>query len=302
VELRQLRCFVTLAEERHFGRAADRLGIGQPAASQLIARLERELRVPLFARTSRRVTLTPQGAELLEHARAVLAAADGASAAAARLATSPRRLLEVGTCSGLGDRLPPILSALAQAQPLLQVRLRAVPSRERADRVARGELGAAFTHEVRPHAGVRAQMLWLDPLRVALPAGHPLARRRVLRLADLADLPLRLVARRINPPLHDLVTEACVLAGFTPTLLPAASTLEDAMAELGSGPPSWTVVFAARARQFRSSSVVFRSFAAPGLALTTSLLVPAGPPGPDLAALLRACQSGSGAGRSVQVS
>ena len=71
------------------------------------------------------------------------------------------------------------------------------------------------------------------------------------------------------------------------------------MAEIGSAPPSWTVVFAARARQFRSRSVAFRSFAGPGLALTTSLLVPAGPAGPDLAALLRACQSGSGVGRSV---
>jgi hypothetical protein len=118
-----------------------------------------------------------------------------------------------------------------------------------------------------------------------------MARRRVVRLADLADLPLRLVARRANPPLYDLVTGACAAAGFTPTPLPASSTLEDAMAELGSGPPSWTVVFAARARQFRSRTVVFRSFAGAGLALTTSLLVPAGRPGPGVAALLRACRA-----------
>jgi DNA-binding transcriptional LysR family regulator len=291
VELRQLRCFVAVAEERHFGRAATRLGIGQPAASQLIARLERELRIPLFARTSRRVALTPPGAEFLGHARDVLAAADAATAAAGRLSRSPRRLLVVGTCTGLGDRVGPILAALAESDPALDVRLQAVAARDRAHRVAGGQVAAAFTHEVRPHREVRAETLWLDPLRVALPAAHPLARKRVVHLSELSELPLRLVARRANPPLYDLVTRACVEAGFQPMLLPAASTLEDLMAELGSGPPSWTVIFAARARQFRTRTEVFRSFAAPGLALSTSLLVPAGPPSPDVAALLRACRS-----------
>ena len=291
VELRQLRCFVAVAEEQHFGRAAGRLGIGQPAASQLIGRLERELRIPLFARTSRRVALTPEGTEFLAHARTVLAVADAATAAAQRLARSPRRLLVVGTCSGLGDRLPSILAALAEREPGLEVRLRSVAGRERSQRVASGQVAAAFTHEVRPHPRVRAETMWLDPLRVALPAGHPLVRRRVVRLTDLAELPLRLVARRASPPLYDLVTRACVEAGFQPTLLPAASTLEDLMAELGSAVPSWTVVFAARARQFRSSTVAFRPFAAPGLALATSLLLPAGPADPDVAALEWACRS-----------
>ena len=134
VELRQLRCFVAVAEEQHFGRAASRLGIGQPAASQLIARLERELRIPLFARTSRRVALTPEGTEFLVHARTVLDVAETASAAARRLARSPRRLLVVGTCSGLGDRLPTILAELAEREPELEVRLHSVPARERAQR------------------------------------------------------------------------------------------------------------------------------------------------------------------------
>jgi DNA-binding transcriptional LysR family regulator len=290
VELHQLRCFVAVAEELHFGRAAQHLGIGQPAVSQLIARLERELRIPLLARTSRRVTLTATGAEFLVHARAVLAAADAARAAAQELAGSPRQVLIVGTCTGLGDRLPPILATLAEREPALDVRLQAVPARVRAQRVASGQFAAAFTREVRPHPRVRAHTLWLDPLRVALPAGHPLARRRVVRLADLAELPLRMVVRRANPPLYDLVTRACADAGFQPTLLPAASTWEDAMAELGSGQPSWTVVFAARARQFRSRTEVFRPFAAPGLALTTSLLVPIAAPAAGVAALLRACQ------------
>jgi DNA-binding transcriptional LysR family regulator len=195
----------------------------------------------------------------------------------------------VGTCSGLGDRLPAVLSVLADREPALEVRLRAVPARERADRVAGGRLAAAFTHEVPAHPRIRAHTLWRDRLRVALPAAHPLARGRVVRLTDLARLPLRLVSRRANPPLYDLVTRACAEAGFEPTIRPGSSTWDDAMAELGSGPPSWTVVYAARARQYRSPTVAFRPFAAPGLTLAVSLLVPAGPLPADVAALLSAC-------------
>src|SRR5690348_3740626 len=96
MELRQLRSFVVLAEERHFGRAAARLHIAQPALSQQVARLERELGLPLLTRTTRRVELTEGGRRFAEHARSVLAEVEHAEADMASLASGRAGRVSVG--------------------------------------------------------------------------------------------------------------------------------------------------------------------------------------------------------------
>ncbi|MER7671896.1 LysR family transcriptional regulator [Kitasatospora sp. NPDC096128] len=288
MELRQLRCFVAVAEELHFGRAAERLLLGQPAVSQQVRRLERELKVELFDRSPRYVRLTPAGERFLPAARNVLAAEDAARALAADLAAPA--VLRLGTVTGLAERLDLILDTYQQRAPGVRVELHSAPVRERLARVSDGRLDAAFVRgaiaETNPD--LRFLPVWEDELVLALPARHPLADRPEVDLADLADLPLRLTERANHPALVDLVTEACTRAGFRPVLGPAHGALQDTLASIGTGAPMWTVVYAANARMVNTHRVAFRRCRTP-LALPTSIAVRRSAPLPRL--LLETCRT-----------
>jgi DNA-binding transcriptional LysR family regulator len=275
VELRQLQYFVAVAEELHFGRAAERLHIVQPAVSQQVRRLERELGLELFDRSPRHVRLTSEGERFLPAARSVLDAAARARAVAAELQPGPERVFRLGTVSGMGDRLDAVLTALGERSPAVRVELVSLPARERLARVTTGQLDAAFIRgPVESPGGPRFLPLGEDPLMAALPARHPLAEKDELDLADLAGLPLLLTERRNHPALVDLVLGACNRAGFLPVPGPGYGSLLDTLTAIGAGPPMWTVVYAANARVLRMHRVAFRPFRAPGLALPFALAVP----------------------------
>ncbi|GHF55082.1 LysR family transcriptional regulator [Streptomyces mashuensis] len=280
MELRQLRYFVTVAEELHFGRAAERLVIGQPAVSQLVRRLERELKLRLFDRTPRTVRLTPAGEAFLPAARAVLAAHDEARAVAARLAEGRQGVFRLGTVTGLGERLDQLLDAFGEHAPDVRVELVSVPVRERLARLADGQLDAAFVRGAPPQqpsqeqAPLERRRLWDEELVAAMPARHPLARQEAVALADLAELPLCLTERRNHPTLVGLLLTACGQAGFSPLPGPATSNLQDTLAAIGSGAaPMWTVVYAGNARRMHVPRVAFVPFAGPGLRLPVELVV-----------------------------
>jgi DNA-binding transcriptional LysR family regulator len=287
VEIRQLLYFATVAEELSFLRAAQRLHIVQPAVSQQIRRLERELGVALFDRSPRQVRLTSAGERLLPEARAVLAATEQTRQVAARIATGGEGMLRLGTSQGLGERLDRVLEELARATPVLSVRLAATPTVERIAAVRSGRLDAAFVRAASSTPGVELLPLWDDPLTVALPATHPLAAAPVVQLHQLRGIPLRLVPREDNPPFHDLILRACIQAGFEPTPGPAFTNAQDTLAEIGTGTPSWTVLYASAAEQMAVRRIAFRPLVE--LAAQTCLAVPPGPPSPALRHLLDAC-------------
>ncbi|MFI9051015.1 LysR substrate-binding domain-containing protein [Streptomyces sp. NPDC053427] len=307
MELRQVRYFVMVAQELHFGRAADRLHIVQSAVSQQIRRLERELKADLFDRSARQVRLTRVGERFLPEARALLAAEERARAVVADLAATRTGLLRVGTGTGLGAHLDRVLDALAELAPELGVELIAAPARERLERVAAGELDAAFVRGDaedggRSHAreatgdargGLTFVPLWQDPLVAAVPARHPLAASPgTLALADLADVPLVLAERRRNRPLVDLVVTACREAGFTPVPGPQPGSLDNTLTAIGACGPAdalWTVVYAAHARRLNTPKVAYLPFRNPGMELTTSLAVQRTAPPEGVELLLRAC-------------
>ncbi|MEI5102350.1 LysR family transcriptional regulator [Streptomyces sp. PmtG] len=284
MELRQLQYFAAVADEGGFSRAAERLGIVQSAVSQQVRRLERELGVALFRRTTRHVELTGAGERLLPEARAVLAAARRTREVAAELAAGDGGVLRLGTVRGPGDRVQRLLADLAVTAPRLRVRTRSMALADRLAAVRSGELDAALVRAADSTRGLELLPVWSDPLYVALPADHPLAAAPTLDLGQLADLPLRLAPREHNPPFHDLVTDALRAAGVRPPLGPPFTGLEETLAEIGASTPSRTVFYEVTGVP-SFPRVAVRPLAAP--AVTTFLAVPAGVPDPALRALLR---------------
>lgn len=192
IELRHLRYFLAVAEERHFGRAAKRLMISQPALSEAVQQLERRLAVALLDRTNpRRTALTPAGETLLGEAGAVLARLDTAVRATRRAGRAPGAPLRVGFLDG--EPSPVVqqaLQAVRRERPDLAILPRRVLWSQMQDAVRDGLIDAAFTRLPVDLAGLRAITVLREPRHVMLPAAHPLAEHDAVPIAALADLPV----------------------------------------------------------------------------------------------------------------
>lgn len=286
-----MQYFLIVAEELHFGRAARRLHIVQSAVSQQITRLERELGVALFERTTRTVRLTEAGRRLLPHAEQVLTAVAQARTAIDDLRAERTGTVRLGTSTGLGARLESILVAFGRYAPAARVELVDADTADRMKRVRSGELDAAIVRGYRDEPGLELLPLWSDRLVAAIPARHDLAVLREVELARLAELPLRLVRRVRNPALFDLVVESCREAGFEPAFGPEFTTEQDTLAAIGFGAPSWTVYYAAQAAQLSFPGVVWRPLRNPEPTMPSYLVVRPDPPRAELRSLIEACHA-----------
>jgi len=186
MELRQLRYFVAVAEELHFGRAAARLYLSPPALSQAIRGLERELGTPLLTR-SPAVALTPAGAMLLEHARAVLGQLDETLVALKGLARGRRPSLTVANVGlGAGELTGPLVRAFRAAHPGVGLRVRELDYAGQAELLA-GRVDVAFVRPPLAEHGLEVIALAEEPRVAVLPAAHPHARAAVLPVAAILD-------------------------------------------------------------------------------------------------------------------
>jgi DNA-binding transcriptional LysR family regulator len=295
MELRALSYFVAVAEERSFTGAAERLHIVQPAVSQQVRRLEAELGVVLFTRTTRAVTLTAAGEALLGEARNVIAAAERTRQVAAGLARDGRERLHIATASGLGTWLHRVLDAVADAMPELEVRLTTMPYLERLAAVATGTLDAAFVQAADDAPeGVELIAVATAPLIAALPASHPLAGRDRLALADVATLPARLAPSSRNPAFHALITTALAAAGPVRVHPSPFTTLQNTLAEINTGPATWAPIYGDPAEFPAMPGIAYRPV--DELPVITSLAVSAAPPGRAVRALLDACAAAGARG------
>ncbi|KUL51429.1 LysR family transcriptional regulator [Streptomyces sp. NRRL F-4489] len=297
MEIRQLRYFLTVAEELHFGRAAERLHIVQSAVSQQLRRLERELGTELFARSTRSVRLTEAGHRLLPYAREMLALQARAREALDELRAERAATVRLGTSSGLGARLDAILAAFTRTAGRAQLELVTGSTDERLAKVRAGDLDATLLRGERTDPGLEFLPLWQDALMAALPAGHPLAARETVEMSALAGLPLRISPPARNPALHDLILRSCRAAGHEPVLGPEFTNAQDTLAAIGyAATPSWTVFYAPHADQLPVPGVVFRPLRNPQPLIRTYLAVRPDPPSPGLRTLIDACNAAAGEG------
>ncbi|QSE90613.1 LysR family transcriptional regulator [Rhodococcus pseudokoreensis] len=215
MELRQLRYFVTVAEEMNFRRAAERLHIAQPALSQQISKFEKELRTTLFERTTRRVELTDAGRVLLDEGRRVLAEADHALAAVEQVAHGEVGLLRIGFVSSAALRIvPATMLALQKEWPGVQVQLSESTTDRQLSAIADGILDIGLVREVDRADGIVVRPLTREPLLVAMHSSHPFAARESVRLVELRDERFLTFPRGQVSRLYDHIAALCHHAGF----------------------------------------------------------------------------------------
>ncbi|MEV6641542.1 LysR family transcriptional regulator [Amycolatopsis sp. NPDC051371] len=261
MELRALRYFVTVADELHFGRAADRLHIAQPAVSRQIARLERELGERLFDRSPRRVRLTAAGHRVLAAARDALAAADRVRSAA----SGPAGVMRIGTASGVTARLERGIDALRAQSPGFEVVLVDLPQADRLNALRQGEIDLALARGVDAAPGVRVLPAWTEPLYAVVSARHPAAGREVVSVAELAAGDLRVP----DPSVVAVLREAGVPVRPGRPM----GTVQDTIVEVGSDPRAWTMLPADQVAEIRSTRVRAIPLA-PRTTITGSVVVP----------------------------
>jgi DNA-binding transcriptional LysR family regulator len=217
MELRKLRYFVVLAEELHFGRAAQRLHITQPPLSMAIHALEQELGVALFTRAPRRVTLTHAGSAFLEQARNLLARADDAVELARAAARGEVGRLRIGFMSGtIYTLLPGLLREFAARFPAVRLELRELAMPVQLAQLRGGEIDVGLVRPPVEDAALDAETVLAEPLVVALPRGHRLARLRRIPMRRLAQEPFVMFQRQPGLVMHHLVLRFCLQHGFSP--------------------------------------------------------------------------------------
>ena len=226
MDLRLLRYYVALAEERSFTAAARRLNLSQPALSQQVRMLERRLGAVLVDRTAQPLRLTPAGRELLGGARRLLANAAEIDASVRSVASGRAGLLRLGvTWAGLYDLALPALRSLVAARPGLRVTVTQLAGLEQLAALRRDEVDVVLHR--RTHAegfdGLERRLLFDDPLLVLLPEGHPAGRTGRVRLGDLAGERFAMIARAGKPLVFDRCLQLCREAGFEPEVVAEVS-------------------------------------------------------------------------------
>ncbi len=236
MELRHLRYFVAVADELHFGRAAEKLHISQPPLSQQIQDLERELGVDLFHRTRHFVALTEAGQAFLEKTRRILQETDFAVATARKAGRGDVGRLSIGSGhASAASVLGRILKAFLSRYSNVAIDLQILHSRDQIDGLLNRRIEVAFPILPVSHRDIVAEAIAAEVMVAALPAAHPLARTRRVELAELRSDPFVRVSPDAGAAFHDLVLRACAEAGFAPSVSHEAGHVLTVLAQVGAG-------------------------------------------------------------------
>jgi len=290
-DLRQLRYFITVAEEKHFGRAAVRLSMTQPPLSQAIRALEETLGVELFARTKRSVELTPVGADLLPEVQRLLAAAEGLRPLAQSLARGEAGVLSLAFVSTADyGLLPLLLRDFGVRHPRVRLELTEATSDVQVEELVAGRIDAGLVIAPLPprHA---AQLSWLpiarEPLVIAMStemaqrvpgaAGNAKPNAAVaewldtpVSLRDLADAPLVIFPRRLAPGFYDIIMDCYGVAGLTPRIGQEAIQMQTIVSLVSAG--MGVALVPQSLRNLRRTGVVYRPLSESVPAIETGLV------------------------------
>lgn len=290
VELRHLRYFRVVADELHFGRAAERLAVSQPALSVQIRQLEEMVGARLFDRDSRHVALTDAGRTLDEAAGRILRDVE-----AALELTRQAEAGEVGVLRmGFGPTL--MLSTLAQVvrtyrlrYPGVRMDLRELATAEQVEALLRGDLDVGFVRGAEDDPRLQVELFAREPLLIAVPRDHRYAGAARLPLSALAHEPWVLFPRTIAPQLHDQVMRLCRDAGFAPDVVQESREVYTTVGLVGAGFGVTIVPAAAQRMSWRG--VVYKPI--PRASVPLSMVRRSGPRRPVVEAFLAVARKAS---------
>jgi DNA-binding transcriptional LysR family regulator len=217
MELRHLRYFVAVGEEQHYGRAAERLHLAQPALSRQIQDLEEEIDVKLFDRMARGVKISAAGASFLDDARRILQQVNEATMRAARVARGQSGVLRVGFTEAASWHgvVPDSFRQFRQRQPDVELQLYSIVSLEQIEAVRAGRLDAGFVFSMpKSDRELDQKPVAIHHLVLAAPKGHPLTRLTKLRLRDMRDTAFVWFPRRESPGHYDRLMHECFRGGL----------------------------------------------------------------------------------------
>src|SRR5579859_197571 len=273
MELRHLRYFVTVAEELHFGRAAERLGIQQPPLSLQIQALERDLKVRLFDRAARKVSLTPVGALFLVEARATLAQAERAIAVARRASEGEIGEIRVGftTSAPFTAVMPQVIHAFRQRFPEVHLKLMGMSTRDHLAALVARKMDLAFIRS--PFAPIPPDVatinIMTDRLMLLLRAEHPLASLPTVPVAALAREPFVMFERDAGTGIWDQIVAICAEHGFSPTVAQEAREAPTLIGLVAAG--LGVTILPDSLRRIQVEGVVYRPLDSPQAASTVQL-------------------------------
>ena len=292
----RLECFVAVAEELHFRRAAERCHISQPAISQQVRTLEREVGCQLAHRTKRTVTLTPAGEVFLREARKTLRQMSVAVSLAQRTDRGEIGQLTVGVTSpALFVLFPEVAAAFRQLLPRVGIVVRELTTAEQERALRAGDIDVGLVHPPLDDVALWVEEVARPSFNVALPDTHPLAAHDALALSDLANEPFVIFPRQIAPQLYDSLLSHCQDAGFSPDIAmeayPAQSIIALVSAGVGLG------FIASEVQRLPRPGVVYRPIKGPAPKLSLGIAHPPDDSSPAVNAFVAAARE---AGRAVR--
>ncbi len=269
--IRQLWMFLAVAEEKHFGRAAQRLNMSQPPLTEQIKVLEQSLKFKLFERSRRGTQLSAAGAAILPAVRQFAEQVERLERVVREVAAGHTGVLQVGAItSAMLETVPALLAAMKRDYPDIAVFIREIDSVDAIPALERGELDVAFVRlDGNVAHGMSTIPLAEDRLAVAVPSGHPLAEVSRVRLRSLADEPLIMSSRQVSPAYFDFLTSICQRHGFAPRVLHEVRSVMSQIAYVGCG--QGVALVPASMQRLTSANVVMRPLKERVMVVTAAL-------------------------------